>query len=179
MANNHAFHAPDAVLSLQAGKFVFIEKPIALTLQDTDSIIAAEKAAGGSKVFVGYQRRYSAAFVDAVKEVGSIGQIRYARVRDIIGPNSVFVGQSGTHPRTFTDYLGADSAALEKKTADDIQQALQTELGIAVTDKTDRMWQMLSILGTHDISAMREILGMPEGVVGFAPCAVNGPPFWR
>lgn len=86
LASNHAFHASEVILALKANKHVFTENPIALTLQDTDRIIAADQAAGGSKVFVGYMRRYAAAFVDAVKEVGSIGEIRYARVRDIIGP---------------------------------------------------------------------------------------------
>ncbi|KAL9086062.1 MAG: hypothetical protein Q9165_007274 [Trypethelium subeluteriae] len=178
IATNHAFHASDAMIALQANKYVFIEKPVALTLQDTDLIINAEKAAGGAKVFVGYMRRYAAAFNDAVKEVKSIGKIRYARVRDIIGPNSVFVAQSGTYPRTFSDYREEDSEALRTKTHDDIEQALQAELGIAVTKETDMMWQMLSILGSHDLSAMREILGMPKGVVGFSPCATIGSPFW-
>ncbi|KAJ5182474.1 hypothetical protein N7492_000090 [Penicillium capsulatum] len=178
IANNHAFHASDAVLALHANKYVFIEKPIALTLQDTDRIIAAEKAAGGARVFIGYMRRYAAAFVDAVKEVGTIGQIRYARVRDIIGPNSVFVEQSGTYPRTFNDYRAADSEALRTKTLDDMEQALQAELGITATKETNMMWEMLSILGSHDLSAMREIMGMPKGVVGFSPCATVGSPFW-
>ena len=179
IASNHAFHASHAVLALQANKFVFVEKPIALNLQDTDRIIAADKAAGGSKVFVGYMRRYAAAFVDAVKEVGTIGQIRYARVRDIIGPNSVFVTQSGTHYKTFSDYREVDSEALNTKTLEDIEQALQAELGIPVTKETDLMWQRLSDLGSHDLSAMREIIGMPKGVVGCSPCATIGAPFWR
>lgn len=179
IATNHAFHASDAELALQANKYVFIEKPIALTLQDADRIIAADKAAGGARVFIGYMRRYAAAFIDAVKEVGSIGQIRYARVRDIIGPNSVFVAQSGTYPRTFNDYREADSEALRVKTLDDMEQALQAELGITVTKETAMMWEMLSILGSHDLSAMREIMGMPNGVVGFSPCATVGSPFWR
>ena len=179
IASNDAFHASQAMLALQANKYVFIEKPIALTLQDTDLIINAEKAAGGAKVFVGYMRRYAAAFEDAVKEIGSIGQIRYARVRDIIGPNSVFVAQSGTYPRTFSDHREEDSEALRTKTHGNIVQALQAELGITVTKETDMMWQMLSTLGSHDLSAMREILGMPKSVVGFSPCAIIGSPFWR
>ncbi|KAE8141901.1 hypothetical protein BDV38DRAFT_174832 [Aspergillus pseudotamarii] len=178
IANNHAFHASAAVLALQANKYVFIEKPIALTLQDTDRIIAADKAAGGARVFIGYMRRYAAAFVDAVKEVASIEQIRYARVRDIIGPNSVFVAQSGTYPRTFNDYREADSEALRTKIHDDMEQALHAELGITVTKETAMMWEMLSTLGSHDLSAMREIMGMPKGVVGFSPCATVGSPFW-
>lgn len=179
IASNHAFHASESIIALQAKKHVFIEKPIALTLEDTDRIIAADKAAGGSKVFVGYMRRYAAAFVDAVKEVGSMDKIRYARIRDIIGPNSIFVGQSGTFPRTFNDYREADTQALRSKTKDDIKQALQAELGGPVTEETSMMWETLSMLGSHDLSAMREILGMPKGVIGFSPCATTGSPFWR
>lgn len=179
VASNHTFHASEALIALQANKHVFIEKPIALTLKDTDTIIAADQAAGGNKVFVGYMRRYAAAFVDAVKEVGSIEDIRYARVRDIIGPNSVFVEQSGTHPRTFNDYQEADSEALRRGTHDNVVQALEFELGVAVTERTGMMWQTLSMLGSHDLSAMRELLGKPKGVVGFAPCSTVGSPFWR
>ncbi|KAB8225622.1 hypothetical protein BDV33DRAFT_187403 [Aspergillus novoparasiticus] len=166
IVNNHALHASAAVLALQANKYVFIEKPIALTLQDTDRIIAADKATGGAKVFIGCMRRYAAALIDAVNEVASIGQIRYARVRDIIGPNSVFVSQSGTYPRTFNDYPEADSEALHTKTHNDMEQALHTKLGITVTKETAMI-------------AMREIIGMPKDVVGFSPCATVGSPFWR
>ena len=179
IASHHAFHASQAVLALQAEKHVFIEKPIALTLKDTDLIIDAEKAAGGARAFIGYMRRYAGAFKDAVKEVQSVGQIRYARVRDIIGPNSTFIGQSGTYPRTFGDYSTEDSNALRDKIKQDIQQALQAELGITVTEQTELMWHTLSMLGSHDLSTMREILGMPQSVVGFSPCATTGSPFWR
>lgn len=179
IASNHPLHASQAELALQANKHVFIEKPISLTLQDADRIIAADKVAGGGKVFIGYMRRYAAAFVDAVREVGSIEQIRYARVRDIIGPNSIFVGQSGTYPRTFSDYREEDTKALRSKTREDMEQALQTELGVAVTEKTEMMWEFLSILGLHDLSAMRELMGMPKSVIGFSPCATTGSPFWR
>lgn len=72
IASNHAFHAAEACIALKAGKHVFIEKPIALTLLDTDDIIAANKAAGGGKVFVGYMRRFAGAFTDALNEVGSL-----------------------------------------------------------------------------------------------------------
>ena len=38
VTSNHAFHASDAGIALQANRFVFIEKLIALTVQDTDRI---------------------------------------------------------------------------------------------------------------------------------------------
>lgn len=172
LASNHAFHASEAILALKANEHVLIEKPIALTLQDTDRIIAADQAAGSLKVFVGYMRRYAAVFIDAVKEVDSIGEIGYARARDLIGPNSIFIGQSITFPQTFNDCREEDKEALHQK-------ALQVELGVITTQERKTMWDYLSMLGSHDLSAMREIIGMPTGVIGFSPCATPGSPFWR
>ncbi|KAF2167608.1 hypothetical protein M409DRAFT_36567, partial [Zasmidium cellare ATCC 36951] len=175
-AGKHAQSKIAAELALQAGKFAFVEKPIALNLYDTDRIIAADEAAGGGKVMVGYMRRYASAFVDAVREVGTFEQVRYARVRDIIGPNSVFVSQSGTFPRTFGDYSKEDEEELRRKTEADVQRALEEEVGVRATEGTRMMWETLSMLGSHDLSAMREMLGVPEGVVGFSPCQTTGSP---
>ncbi|GAB1732742.1 hypothetical protein NU195Hw_Modified_433t1 [Hortaea werneckii] len=109
----------------------------------------------------------------------SVGPIRYARVRDIIGPNSTFISQSAAFPRTFNDYREADTADLHRKTRADTEQALQTELGIGMTKERKVMWDYLSMLGSHNLSAMREIIGMPTGVIGFSPCSMTGSPFWN
>lgn len=82
VVNSDEYHVEHAVLALQHGKHVFVEKPMALTLRDADVLIAVEKKSKGS-VMVGYQRRYAKAFVEAVEEIGGIGEILYARVRGV------------------------------------------------------------------------------------------------
>ncbi len=177
VASSDAFHMPHTLLGLKHNTPVFLEKPICLNLEDADRIIEAEKASDGN-VFVGYMRRYAAAFVDAVKEVGSIEKIRYARVRDIIGANSIFIPQSGTFPRTFNDFKPGDSAQLAENTSQNMKQALEKELGIPATKATSLMWELLSGLGSHDLSAMRELLGKPEKVLGASPASETGSLFW-
>ncbi|KAJ5106609.1 hypothetical protein N7456_003284 [Penicillium angulare] len=177
IANSDAFHVPHALLGLKYNKFVFIEKPMALSLNDANSIIQAEKESSG-KVMVGYMRRYAAGFLDAIKEIGSLDKICYARVRDIVGPNSSFVGQSGTFPRVFSDYRPDDSKELSDRTNEFLEQALSKELDIPVTPATALQWRHLGSLGSHDLSAMREALGMPTAVLGASLCATKGPPFW-
>ncbi|KAI6501410.1 hypothetical protein MCOR13_005672 [Pyricularia oryzae] len=54
-------------------------------------------------------RRFARAFLNAVDELGSMDRVQYARVHDIIGPNAVFVDQSGTFPRRFDDSSQEDS----------------------------------------------------------------------
>jgi predicted dehydrogenase len=72
------YHVKHAVQSLEAGKHVFIEKPMALTVQGTDEIEAV-RVKSGKVVFVGYMRRYSPAFLlvrDLVRALPS-GSINY------------------------------------------------------------------------------------------------------
>jgi predicted dehydrogenase len=83
LCNANSFHPSHAILTLKNNKYVLVEKPLALNRRDLDAIIAAEKVSPG-KVFVGYQRRYAEAFLDAVKEVGGMGKIQYARFRGIL-----------------------------------------------------------------------------------------------
>ncbi|KAJ5295903.1 hypothetical protein N7508_010724 [Penicillium antarcticum] len=177
IANSDAFHVPHALLGLKNHKIVFIEKPMALSLKDADEIIQIEKQSSG-RVMVGYMRRYAAGFLDAIREIGSLDQIQYARVRDVVGPNSSFVGQSGTFPKVFSDYKSEDSKDLASRTDQFLEQALTKELGIPVGPDTATQWRHLGSLGSHDLSAMREALGMPTGVLGASLCTAQGPQFW-
>lgn len=174
ISSAHGFHPSQAILALHNDKYTLVEKPLALCYRDIEQLEEAEKGSAG-KIFVGYQRRYAQAFVDAVSEVGGLGKIQYARVRDIIGPNSVFVGQSATYPRKFTDFKQEDSQAMSALLDEQITHALGTEYGIDVTPSAKEFLAFFGILATHDLSAMREILGgMPQKVLGSS----LGLPFW-
>jgi phthalate 4,5-cis-dihydrodiol dehydrogenase len=67
IATPHQFHAAHSVLAARAGKHIILEKPMALTLADSDAIIAAAERA---KVYliVGHTH----AFDPAVREMRSI-----------------------------------------------------------------------------------------------------------
>lgn len=94
---------------------------------------------------------------------------------DIIGPNSVFVGQSGTFPKQAKHFSEKDTQDKQSRAAEIVRQGL-AEAGLEkFNDLTARMWRMLGGLGSHDLSVMREALGMPTGVVG----ASLTMPFWR
>ncbi len=92
-------HAAPAIAALQAGKHVFLEKPMASTLADCDAIVNASKAAKGF-FMVGHICRFNPRYAAAKQEIdaGKIGTIisMYARrnlqswvgasVLDKIGP---------------------------------------------------------------------------------------------
>ena len=58
ITTRHDLHAEMAIESLQAGKHVFVEKPLALNEEQLEQIIQAQKSAG-TLVTVGFNRRFS------------------------------------------------------------------------------------------------------------------------
>jgi predicted dehydrogenase/threonine dehydrogenase-like Zn-dependent dehydrogenase len=58
LLTRHDSHAPLAVAALKAGKHVFVEKPLALTEEDLEAVIAAQRESG-RLVMVGFNRRYA------------------------------------------------------------------------------------------------------------------------
>ncbi|MBL4782702.1 MAG: bi-domain-containing oxidoreductase [Porticoccaceae bacterium] len=60
IATRHDVHAEQVVAALNAGKQVFVEKPLALTHTELDSIDTAWRAQNGDcRLMVGYNRRFS------------------------------------------------------------------------------------------------------------------------
>ena len=59
ITTRHDKHAPMVVQALEAGKHVFVEKPLALSLEELAQIEAAYQKAGNLTVTVGFNRRFS------------------------------------------------------------------------------------------------------------------------
>jgi predicted dehydrogenase len=142
VANADAYHVPHALLALKYNKYCLLEKPAALCFRDIDLLIAAEKESQG-KIFVGTMRRYASVLEDAIEEVGGMGQIKYARVRDIIGNNSLFVSQSGMFPKKFDDVSEEDIKDRMQREQDIHEQALREEFGVLVTQESRNMLKIL------------------------------------
>ncbi|ETS60103.1 hypothetical protein PaG_06101 [Moesziomyces aphidis] len=157
VANSDEYHTQCASEAADAGKHVLIEKPMALTRSDAAAIQQAAQR-NGVKVFVGYMRRYAPAFQLFQKLLAESGPIRHAIVKDIIGPNSFFVAQSGTQPRTFggdiPQSLGADKASRAQAI---LEQAIGKDK--ASDARLGAVYRLLGSLGSHDLSFMREALG--------------------
>lgn len=95
---------------------------------------------------------------------------------DIIGPNAAFVEQSGAFSEKFVDFTSEVSADREARAKEMVTTALEKECGgIPVTPASTLMWRILGSLGSHDLSVMRDVLGIPERIVGSS----LGYPFWK
>lgn len=158
IANPNAYHAEVALAAIAAGQHVLIEKPMCMTLREADAIIAAAQQQQ-VVVQVGYMRRYAPAFVTACRLIPELGPIRLARVHDVLGWNSLFI--NGTSRVVRGDDVPAEVIAAG--------QHLQDELIVeAIGDAPPELRAVYSLLlglSSHDLSAMRELLGMPHGVL--------------
>ena len=78
IATSAASHDKLAIAALQAGKHVYVEKPLSLTLVGATNIANAARKAG-RQVMVGHLIRYHAAFCELLKQVnaGVIGPLRH------------------------------------------------------------------------------------------------------
>jgi predicted dehydrogenase len=89
IASPARFHETHAIAAARAGKDVFVEKPIAKTLEGADRVIAAAREAG-VRLQVGFQRRYDPAYAEARKLVasGALGRPLFYRGvnRDLLAP---------------------------------------------------------------------------------------------
>jgi predicted dehydrogenase len=157
VANPDAYHAEVTLAAIAAGKDVLVEKPMCLTLRECDEIVAAASAAG-AVVQVGYMRRHAHALTEAKAALETLGEIRYARVHDFIGENRLII------ERTSRVIRGRDVDPRVQAAAGERREALLAEALGPLASSAGGVYGLLLGLGSHDISAMRELLGTPEGV---------------
>lgn len=155
--NSDEYHADAVVAALDRGVHVLVEKPMCLSPREAQAIIAARDRSG-SRVMVGYMRRYAPAFVEATTRLDALGPINYVRVHDIIGRNQLIIDQTILVDRP----SDLPRSALEQRWAKG--RALVADALGEVPDVLAGAYRLLCGLGSHDLSALRELIGRPRGV---------------
>ncbi len=158
IANPNAYHAGMTIAALRTGKHVMVEKPMCLNLAENDAIIAAADETGKT-VQVGTMRRYAPAFLEACQLVKDLDDIRLAKAHDVIGRNSLVIEPTSRVVRG-DDIPATVGEAMRQLEADQVSAAIGD-----VPDALMNAYRMMLGLSTHDISAMREMLGMPKRVL--------------
>lgn len=91
VASPDQFHEEQAIAAFEAGKHVFLEKPIAITIEGCDNVLRAWKKSG-KHLMVGFNMPYTRMF-QTVKEIvdsGVIGEIKAVWVRHFVGLGSLY-----------------------------------------------------------------------------------------
>jgi predicted dehydrogenase len=158
ICNPDPFHADAALAAIGHGKDVLVEKPMCLGPRECDEVAAAAEAAGAI-VQVGYMRRHAGAMAEAKALLADVGDIRLARVHDLIGFNHIIIERTSRVIRG-DDVPAAAIADTQARRAALVEEALGP-----LPPELRRAYDLLLGLGSHDISAMRELLGLPRGVL--------------
>jgi predicted dehydrogenase len=150
-------HEPIAVGAAQAGRHVFIEKPIALSEAEGQRIIAAGKKAG-VQLMVGYMKRYDPAVERMAEELREFKALRFASSTTAEYPLKWYV----THYPIIRG-TDIDARALAALQADDEGRVTAA---IGVSDPILRYAYRHSLLDSmiHDINLMRGLLGDPKSL---------------
>lgn len=155
-------HKEIILAAVEAGKPVFVEKPLAHDLQASDRIVAAVTATGTS-VQVGFQRRYDPAHQEARRQIdaGELGRIEGFRAvnRDAAAPALHFLRSSGG---IFVD-LGIHDLDAARFFVGEVEEVYAT--GGAVSDP------MLAAHGLYDTAVAT--LRFANGAVGTLEVALN------
>jgi predicted dehydrogenase len=157
VANPDPWHADATLGAIAAGKDVLVEKPMCLAPRECDEIVAAAERAGAI-VQVGYMRRHAPALAEAKRALEDLGDIRFARVHDVIGLNRRIIDLTSRVIR------GDDVPPEAVADGHARRQALVDEAIGPVSGALVNAYGLLLGLGSHDISAMRDLLGPPLGV---------------
>lgn len=151
------YHAEAVVEAAEHGLHVLVEKPMCLSPREAETIIDARDR-NGTTVMVGYMRRFAPAFLEAKELLPSLGRINFARVHDVIGRNQLIIDQTsyvkrpGDLPSSAIQARSARARALVADAIGDVPPAVANA------------YRLLCGLGSHDLSAMRELLGPAQSV---------------
>jgi len=105
-------HADLACAALQAGKAVFVEKPLATTVEDCDRVLRVARETG-SRLYVGHNMRHMP-LVRTMREIierGDIGTVQSVWVRHFVGNGGDFYFKDWHAERRYTTSLLLQKAA--------------------------------------------------------------------
>ena len=121
IVTRHSAHADLTCRALEAGKAVFVEKPLALTPEELDRILVTVDATGNDKVMVGFNRRFSPLLVAMRERFKRSSEPTIARYLVNAGrlasdswygdaqlEGSRFVGEGGHFVDTMSWWIGSD-----------------------------------------------------------------------
>jgi predicted dehydrogenase len=160
----------DAMLDLvKSDKHIFVEKPLAYSLKETEEVVAAAKGRRG-QLMVGYHKRFDPAYLRAREAVRSMRELRYAEVT-VLHPDD-----SGA--RTHHAVLPVPEKPWTQRPESEIDGGLAghvasgagagcVDLMLGKKAPADHRLAAFILFDSliHDVSAVRGILGEPERVL--------------
>ncbi len=146
-----------AVAAFEAGKHVFIEKPLCFSREEASEIIAAAQRSG-KVAQAGYVKLYEPAYETAKVEVSEMDDVRFVQVNHLHPDNDLHVRQFRTRQFEDVPAEAVEAARAARETA--VHQAIGE-----VPMRVIRAFGALSGSMIHDLYGLRDMFGVPSRVV--------------
>ena len=160
----------DAMLELvTSDKHVFVEKPVAYSLKETEEVAAAARGRKG-QLMVGYHKRFDPAYLRAREAVRSMRELRYVEVTVLHPDDSGARTHHAVLPIPEKPWTQRPESDLDGGLAEHVAKGAGAGCVDLMVGKkaspTNRLAAFIlfdSLI--HDVSAVRGILGDPERVI--------------
>ena len=146
-----------ALAALEAGKHLFIEKPVCFSLPEIDAMIAANRQAG-TVGLAGYMKVYDPAYELAQQEAASMDAIRFVQINHLHPDNALHLRQF--HLERFDDHPEGAFQALQAARAASRREAIGD-----VPPHVEHAFFLVAGSMIHDLYTLRHMMGMPSAVV--------------
>ena len=177
-------HEEPAVAALQAGKHLFVEKPLGFSLEETERIAAVARRSRG-RLMVGYHKRFDPAYLKAREEVRGLRDLRYVEATVLHPDDGAYREHHALlpvpdRPRTPPAEEESNRAVVREATEGPLADRVTATVGENAPSAHRVGAFVLFQSLVHDVNALRGILGEPEAVVsaevwrgGFAQHSVS------
>lgn len=150
-------HAGVATAAAEAGKHLFIEKPIGFSLTEADQIIDAVERAGVTAM-IGYMKRYDPGYELGAARMQAMKDVSLIRVHD-------FAMDFTTHLPLFT-LTAADDLPPEAIAASNVARDAVLREALGPTHQhLASVYFTLLLLASHDLTILRGAFGNPDRVL--------------
>ena len=162
-------HKDAVTAALAAGKHVFVEKPLAFSLEEAEEVAALAKKAKG-RLMVGYHKRFDPHYLKARDAVRSMQDLRYVEATVLHPDDAAYRTHHVVLPLPERPWAPMPEPEMNRRLLDiAADTALDPRLDETVGNdapQAHRVGALLLFLSLiHDINALRGILGEPERVI--------------
>ncbi|MDQ6673080.1 MAG: Gfo/Idh/MocA family oxidoreductase [Chloroflexota bacterium] len=155
-------HAAPSIAAAQAGKHVFVEKPMCTTVREAEAMVAAADAAG-VLLMVGYMKRHEPAYQFAQARVREMSDVRFIQVNHLHPDNDLHTSEFKV--RRFDDIPGGVRDDWNRQQTQLIAQALDYADGATVPRAIAHAYNLILGSMIHDIGNLHGLFGTPRRVL--------------
>ena len=155
-------HAPPTIAAAEAGKHVFVEKPMCTMVREAEAMVAAADKAG-VLIMVAYMKRHEPAYRFAQERVRSMSDVRFIQVNHLHPDNNLHTSEFKVH--RFNDLPREVLEESRRRERGLIAEALSYSDPASLPEGIAHAYNLILGSMIHDIGNLHGMFGTPARVL--------------